>query len=363
MSNNPSVLAPLFHALFAGLERAHGAYNRINQSREDGKLKGDAVTKREPVTDALWAQHLEGQNGLGIVPVRDDATSVFAAIDIDQYSDLDHGRIATTVARLGFPLVTCRSKSGGCHLFLFTKQPVDAGLIQDRLRDMAAKLGQGRAEIYPKQRKLMPKECGGWLNMPYFNVAETVRPAIRPDGLPLTAEEFLEAAEKAKVGPEFFEAPTPAPGVQEPLPGGPPCLQHLVTLGFPKGTRNDSLLNVGIYFKHINPDSFDADVEEFNRQHMQLGSEEVVNAIKSLHRKDYTYTCSKDPLTPYCNSVVCRTRKYGIGGGTAASLPVLGGLTKYDSRPPLYWWDIDSARVELTVEASGVTQNRPMRDV
>ena len=87
MSNNPSVLAPLFHALFAGLERAHGAYNRINQSREDGKLKGDAVTKREPVTDALWAQHLEGQNGLGIVPVRDDATSVFAAIDNDSFTN------------------------------------------------------------------------------------------------------------------------------------------------------------------------------------------------------------------------------------------------------------------------------------
>jgi hypothetical protein len=123
-----------------------------------------------------------------------------------------------------------------------------------------------------------------------------------------------------------------------------------VTLGFPEGTRNNSLLNVGIYFKHVNPDSFADDVEQFNRQHMKLGSEEVVNTIKSLDKKDYYYTCNKDPLTPYCNSVVCRTRKYGIGGGTAASLPVLGGLTKFDSRPPLYWWDIDSARVELTVE-------------
>jgi hypothetical protein len=76
----------------------------------------------------------------------------------------------------------------------------------------------------------------------------------------------------------------------------------------------------------------------------------VGDIIKSLTRKDYTYMCGKDPLTPYCNSVVCRTRKYGIGGGTAASLPVLGALTKYDSRPPLYWWDVDGLRIELTVE-------------
>jgi hypothetical protein len=53
-------LAPRFHALFGGLERAHGAYNNISldHGRGDGKRKGTAVTVREPVTDELWQQHL-----------------------------------------------------------------------------------------------------------------------------------------------------------------------------------------------------------------------------------------------------------------------------------------------------------------
>ncbi len=343
-------LAARFRALFSGLERAHGAYNHIDQTREDGKRTGVAVTLREPVTDEKWAQHLAGQNGLGIIAVRDDATAVFGAIDVDQYSDLDHGRMAATVARLGLPLVTCRSKSGGCHLYLFTKQPVDAGTMQDRLREIAAKLGHGGAEIFPKQRKLMPKECGGWINACYFDMSQTTRYAVNAAGDALTAEEFLNLAEGSKVGVEFFTPAASASQGQEPLPGGPPCLQHLVTLGFPEGTRNDSLTNIAIYFKHVNPDSFASDVEAFNRQHMQLGSQEVANIIKSVGKKDYQYTCNKQPLTPYCNAVLCRTRKYGIGGGTAASLPVLGSLTKYDSKPPLYWWDIDGLRIELTTD-------------
>ena len=302
-----SALAHRFHVLCSGLERAHGTYNRIGSPRDNGKCIGTPDTVRQLVTDQLWAQHLAGRNGIGIVPIRDDGTAVFGAIDIDQYSGLDHGRMAATVARLGFPLVTCRSKSGGAHLCLFTKQPVDAGRMQDKLRDMAAKLGHGEAEIFPKQRKLMPKECGNWINAFYFDAERTNRYAVDVTGNALSAEAFLQLAESSKVGPEFFEPS--APSAQEPLPGGPPCLQHLVTLGFPEGTRNNSLLNVGIYFKHVNPDTFSADVEAFNRQHMQLGSDEVLQTLKSLTKKDYFYTCSKDPLTPYCNSVVCRTRK------------------------------------------------------
>src|ERR1035437_522018 len=152
-TTDASALAHRFNTLFSGLERAHGEYN-IDQKQEDGKLTGTAVTLRQPVTDELWAQHLAGRNGIGIVPVRDDSTCLWGAIDIDQYSGLDHGRMAATVARLGFPLVTCQSKSKGCHLYLFAREPVNAGTMQDRLRDMAAKLGHGRSE-----ERRVGKEC------------------------------------------------------------------------------------------------------------------------------------------------------------------------------------------------------------
>jgi len=344
-------LACRFHELFAGLERAHGTYGDLDQTREDGKRTGKAITVREAVTDELWAAHLAGKTGIGIVPIRDDASCVFGAIDIDQYADLDHARIAGTVARLELPLVVCRSKSGGCHLYLFASQPVDSGRMQDRLRDIAAKLGHGTAEIFPKQRKLMPKECGGWINSVYFNGDAGNRYAVNAQGDALSMEQFLALAESLKVGPEFFE-PAAASSVPEPLPGGPPCLQHLVQLGFPEGCRNNALLALGIYAKHRSPDAFEVELEQFNRDYMKppLASSEVMQTVKSLRKTDYTYPCNKDPLAAHCNAPVCRTRRYGIGGGTAASLPVLGSLTKYDSLPPLYWWDVDGHRIELTTD-------------
>jgi hypothetical protein len=74
-----SMLAPRFHSLFAGLERAYGKYTDIarDQSRGDGKLKGAAATVRAAVTDQLWSEHLAGRDGLGIIPIRDDSTAVF----------------------------------------------------------------------------------------------------------------------------------------------------------------------------------------------------------------------------------------------------------------------------------------------
>src|SRR5260370_23131590 len=101
--SGPSALAPRFHALFAGMERAHGAYGKPSERREeDGKLKGAAVTRREPVTNLLWERHLQSDaNGIGIIPIRDDGTCVFGAVDVDVYAGLDHAAIASTLKRLG----------------------------------------------------------------------------------------------------------------------------------------------------------------------------------------------------------------------------------------------------------------------
>src|ERR1017187_9351214 len=183
------------------MERGHGSYQHINwdQARQDGKFKGDAVTKREPITDGLWEQHLAGKYGLGVIPIRDDSTCLFGAIDVDVYADLDIGRVASDIARQGFPLVPCRSKSGGLHLFSFAKAPVPSADMQKRLQELAARLGFGTAEIFPKQAKMGgDKDLGSWINCPYFDFLNTVRYAVRPSGDAMTAEEFLTVAEAAR---------------------------------------------------------------------------------------------------------------------------------------------------------------------
>lgn len=349
-----ALLAGRFMALFSGLQRAHGWYSIDTQRNTDGpKIEGKAVTVREQVTADKWQAHLEGRAGIGIVPVTDAGTCVWGCIDVDQYTgELDYSSVARRLVRMKLPLLCCRSKSGGLHLFCFAAQPVEAGAMQDKLKDVAAMLGFGGSEVFPKQRSLMTDkgECGGWVNMPYQGGDTSTRYSIDAQGDAMSMEAFLAAADAAKAGLEFFTARAGS-GVPEPLPGGPPCLQHLVTLGFPQGSRNTALYNLGIYAKKSNPDGFQTQLEEYNRAYMQppLGFSEVADIVKSLGRKTYGYKCNEHPLAPHCNAALCKTRRFGIGG-TGGALPVFGGLTKFDTRPPLYVWDLDGTRLELSTD-------------
>ena len=343
-------LATEFMSLFAGLDRAYGTY-RLTDTRADGKQIGKAATVTAPVTLELWKDHLAGKSkGLGIVPIRDDATCVFGAIDIDEYIGLDHAELVRTLQRLSLPLIVCRSKSGGAHLYIFSKVPVSAALFQGKLREIAAMLGQGQAEIFPKQTKLLHErgDVGGWINMPYHNGDDGTRYAVNLEGNALSAVEFLAYAESSKQDLAFFETPIAAKDVLEQ---GPPCLQHLVTIGFPEGSRNNGLYNLAIYCRKRWPDDWKEHLEQLNRDHMDppLPAAEVVATIKSVEVKEYYYTCAKIPIAPFCNAPMCRMRKYGVGD-SAGSLPDLGGLTKMQTDPPMWFWTVGDRRIELTTE-------------
>ena len=56
---------------------------------------------------------------------------------------------------------TCRSKSGGAHIFLFTKDFVPAKLMRDKLMSVSAVLGFGNAEVFPKQIELKSQDDTG----------------------------------------------------------------------------------------------------------------------------------------------------------------------------------------------------------
>ena len=144
------MIAEKYKELFAGLDRAHGSYE-INGERADGKKQGRAKTVREDVTLEKWEAHINGTHGIGIIPINDDSQCRFGAIDVDQYDGLDFAKINAKLEELKLPLWPCASKSGGVHLYLFTKEWVGADTLQARLRDMAAALGFGGSEIFPKQ--------------------------------------------------------------------------------------------------------------------------------------------------------------------------------------------------------------------
>lgn len=337
--------------LFEGNKDAHGKFVFDDKVRLDGKVKGTGITLRNPVSMFLWDEHFLGRQQLGIIPITQDSMCRFGAIDIDDYT-VDKEALNAKIYKHNLPVVLFRSKSGGAHLFMFVSQFVPAILVQEKLRQIASFLGHGTAEIFPKQTNILKErgDIGQWINMPYFDTAKTTRYAYRAeDNHKMTLKEFIAYADLKKISElDLTQYKTP---ISDELPHGPPCLQHLTSQGFPDGTRNQGLFNLGVYAQKASPDGWQKLTEEMNQKFMKppLSPKEVLTTIASLTKKEYNYSCKKTPICEHCNVSICRTRKYGVGENSG--MPTLGTLTKLDSDPPIWFIDIEGGgRLELSTD-------------
>ena len=144
--------------LFNGLDRAHGEYKLVGDARPGQKFKGKAITKKAPVTEAKWQKHIDGEVGIGIIPIREDNCVYFGAIDIDSYENFDIVELEKIIYERQWPILVLRSKSGGAHLYIFCEKPIPATKIRIKLKQIAIALGHHTAEIFPKQDKMLSKE-------------------------------------------------------------------------------------------------------------------------------------------------------------------------------------------------------------
>ena len=337
-----------FKDIFEGLDVAYGQHQSEGK-RADGKQEGKSYIVKKIVTDDLWQSHLDGEGpSLGIIPIMADNTSKWGCIDIDTYP-IDYRKIINNIRKLQLPLVPCRSKSGGLHLFLFFKNPVSAKLIREKLREVASGLGYSAVEVFPKQSTILIEkgDLGNFLNLPYYNSKNTTRYAYKDDGTAATLQEFISLYNNYAVSGTDEVAIQVSGDV---IKDGPPCLQQLCTQGFPEGTRNNGLFNIGVYLRKFDPDKWKTLLEEYNRNYMTppLAAQEVVIVQKQLEKKEYNYRCKEPPINSYCNAKVCRGRKYGIGGN-GASLE-FSALTKLETDPPVWFLDVGDARMELQTE-------------
>jgi hypothetical protein len=336
---------------FSGLNRAYGTTSVVGL-REDGKKKVDSFVQHGEPTVDLWQKHLTGEEpSLGIIPITDDNTCRWGCIDIDDFT-IDLRAVNSKIQEREFPLILCRSKSGGAHLFLFTADYVLASLMRIKLAEMSASLGYASHEIFPKQTEILTErgDTGNFLNLPYFGADNTTRYSLDEKGETNTLEQFLDYADSKQMAPEELEKFKVITKEDKGLKGGPPCLQYLVTQGFPQGTRNNGLFNLGIYAKLSAPDDWEGKVEEFNREYLSppLPAAEVLTILKQLRTKEYNYKCNDQPIASHCNSGICKTRKFGISPATA--MPSFGSLTKQNSSPPVWFLDVESHRLEMSTE-------------
>lgn len=346
-------LAEGFEALYRGLQRAHGQYTLTGADEaKKGKQGGRASTVYEAATVEKWESHLSGERGLGIVPIDENNQCRWGAVDIDEYREGLLTEIEAKTRELKFPVICLRTKSGGIHVTAFLTEPVDARIVRSKMQEIGAALGYAGVEIYPKQVALASeRDCGNWLNMPYFEAANTTRFAIY-NGKPLDAKQFLRFAEKIRCTPEQFIAIS-APTQGDYFTDGPPCLQTLSTIRVTVGGRNDALFAMGVYSRMAHPDEWEGKMDEYNAQLFTppLPSREVQMIVKSISRKqDYFYPCTKPPLVNYCNKSLCSKREHGIGQGCSEPQIEIGRLVKLCTEPPTWIIDVEGARFELDTE-------------
>jgi hypothetical protein len=184
--------AKRFAGIFDGLKLAYGTY-RIDRAASNGKQQGKAGVVKNPRTQETWEGHLSGKgDAIGIIPINEDNSCKWGCIDVDQYP-LDHKELIDRIRKMKLPMVVCRSKSGGAHCFLFTSDWISAKEMQDTLKHIAAALGYGGCETFPKQIKLCLErgDVGNFLNMPYYDSEDGLRYAVKDDGQSATLEEFF----------------------------------------------------------------------------------------------------------------------------------------------------------------------------
>lgn len=342
-----------FFARFSGMQKGHGEYILDGTEDARGKKGGKGETIHYPLDLARVRQHLEGTRHIGTCAIKEDGTCRWGAIDVDLY-DTDLFKLADQVAALELPLIPCKTKSGGAHLYLFTNEDVPAELVRTKLMEWAVALGYSGVEIYPKQTRLAgPSDYGNWLNLPYQNALMTERFGVLPNGKELvTVEAFLDHAERMQVTiGRLKEIEPPQNQVfRGAFEDGPPCLQTLAVRGFAEGSRNNALYNICVLMRKKFADDWESHIDEMNNRFIDppLGHKEVQNVIKSVRKKDYFYKCNDTPIAEVCNRQICLTRKFGIGTHDNDPGVVFGPLVKLNSEPVIWFWDVNGRRIELS---------------
>lgn len=347
-----------FKEIFEGLDCAYGITKKSAQFTEKGKNKTESFTIHKPPITQLWNDHLIGKDpALAIIPINKDNKCKWGCIDIDIYP-FDHKKFIQKLNNKKIPAIVFRSKSGGAHCFLFTKELIPAIIMRAKLKMIAAAMGYARAEIYPKQDYIRVDrgDTGSFLNLPYHGNEKTVRYAFNANGEGLSLSEFFSFYEKiALTAKELHDLELKDEKEKDDdFRGISPCLEALLSEGVPEGQRNNCMYNVGVYLKKRYPENgspekqeWERKMEQYNTKYMKppCDSPEMVKTIASVKNKDYHYKCKDEPIFSFCNAKKCITREFGVGDD--APVPEITEIRKYDSDPPIYFVSIGGDSVEV----------------
>ena len=337
-----------FMEIFSGSKHSYGEFI-FGEKREKGKKQEGRYrhVTNKLITIEEYRAHLDGGNGLGIVPVNENGMCRFAVIDVDIYDD-ELTMYVDAIERGNFPFVPFKSKSGGLHIYLFFKEETPAAKATELMRRFSFILSidtlvkqrkNSSVEIFPKQTILSndKKEKGSFLNLPYYNAENSVQYAIRGGKRVSFSDAILCIKDKRTT---LTEAISFLDNLA--FNDAPPCLQMTHILGAITG-RNTYLFSMGVYLKKKDEDFFEQALYEVNAAlNDPLPSAELEKTIlSSLRKKDYTYKCKEAPCIDFCHKKECKNREYGIGKNEGYFSSVeCGQLYQYKTSQPYYEWDV-----------------------
>jgi len=338
-----------FIKLFSGLKENFGKadMSKAEFDKERNKIKPPYVWAQESVTLFHYKQHLDGTISIGIQPCTKEGKASFGCIDVDakNYKDFNIPLLLSYIEKYKLPLVPCRSKSGGLHIYLFLKEAIDAQTMRDSLASLLLPLELPRTtEIYPKQIELEPDEngnlSGNFINLPYQNEKETTRHALDKNNQPLSLEQFIKIAIESQLNPEGLNQLVTR-CEEEVLKGGDPefadgpcCLQRLSKTKIGDG-RDRFMFNYMVFAKKKYKDQWPDKVNEANKYFADPWPLKKINdKIKAWSKDTAGHTCTDEILEPKCVKHVCVKRKFGIKSDVNSIFPLISGLQKIMSTTP-----------------------------
>jgi hypothetical protein len=358
-----------FAQLFGGRADCFGTYHVLEI--KDGKHKGKGTTypnTRFPdrvLEPDDWRKHLSGDQMLGIVPVLLDGTCSWFALDVDDYS-VSHHKLVVDIETNELPLIVCRSKSGGAHLYCFTEEPIDAKLAVDLLKKWAEILNLTKIEIFPKQVKFdNPEAKGNWIIVPYYGGDKANDFAISLDGKKLDVADFVTWANAKIITVKEAKAFTKKKiksiaemGAEEILKESPPCVVTLFDKGISSGGRNNVAAHLCVYFQKLDAALDTSDwvdkVSEANQKYMDepLAFSELNQIIKNYSNVGhYQYSCDAQPMCNICDKPACLKKKLGVGEDKSFyGELIIQSMIKIDTKPSIWIPKINGIDVEMDTD-------------
>ena len=343
-----------YFTLFQGNEDAYGV-TKVGEI-VDGKAQSESRLVYSPVTPAVINKHLQGEQSIGLAPIRSDGNCYFGAIDIDDYK-YNLNDVVAAIDDFNLPLVPCYSKSKKLHLYIFFAEPAPAEDVIKLLKWYARAFAcNPKVEIFPKQAKTSSNnKFYSWINLPYFecNNTENHRKMVSKNGLvrledalPIMMSKRMTLAEHQEWIENF------------PYHDAPPCiLSGLLLRDIGPGQRNNWLFSCGVYFrlKDENCDLADMLTEVNHSLHDPISDTELRNTIiKGFNRKTYFYMCA---ALDRCDKRLCSQGEYGIESRASTGLD-FGDLTQYMTDPPYYEWIVNGQKLTFWNEQEIIAQQK-----